>query len=362
MSLPDPHASGPVASTLSRRTWMSMSAAAVLTALTTRTLAQSKAKVPDAIRYALIGEGKSEPGTVLRYGIGGVDLARELGSAKVDWRSGFPASLPVVEAMRGGAIDFSFATSTALIYAVGGKVPVVPLACYPLPSNECDLLVHADSPIQSLRDLKGKRVADHRGTTGTYSLVKTLEAAGLKLSDIQYVNLTAPDAEAAFANKRVDAWISWQPMIELARRRYSARTLPDVKTYDYAFFVAREQFANEYPETVAKLVRMVRDAQRLIEARPDETVARFEELGAFGGKQLERDVYLDLVKSRRLSFSGAGQMNLVDAASATAVQELADSFHELKIYPERIAIKDWLLDKRHAKVRDAIAAEFQSNA
>ncbi len=350
-----------VPSDLSRRSLLTQAACvaggAALGALPGLSMAQGK--MPETIRYALIGEGKAEPGTVLRYGIGGMNPSKSLGGAKIDWRPGFPATLPIVEAIRGGAIDFSFCTSTALIYAVGGKVPLVPLGVYPLPSDTCYLLVHADSGIKTVQDLKGKRVADHRGTTGTYALVRTLEAAGMKLSDIQYVNLTAPDAEAAFANKRIDAWMSWQPTMELARRRYNATMLAGVKTYDYGFFVAREQFAKDHPEAVAILLRNVRDAQRLLEAKPEEVVGQFQKLGGFGNNPMEHDVYLYLAKNRLLSYSGAGDLKPVDESTANEVQRLADSFHELKIYPEKINIKQWLTTATPQNVRDAVAAELR---
>lgn len=361
MSTPSSSACSPSLSALSRRSLLTAAAGgAVLGAVPGLSLAQSK--MPASIRYALIGEGKAEPGTVLRYGIGGMNPSRDLGGAKIDWRPGFPATLPIIEAIRGGAIDFSFATSTAMIYAVGGKVPVVPLGVYPLPSDTCYLLVHADSGMKTVQDLKGKRVADHRGTTGTYALVRTLEAAGMKLSDIQYVNLAAPDAEAAFANKRIDAWMSWQPTMELARRRYNATMLAGVKTYDYGFFVAREQFAKDHPEAVAILLRNVRDAQRQLEAKPEEVVGQFQKLGGFGNNPMEHDVYLYLAKNRLLSYSGAGDLKPVDENTANEVQRLADSFHELKIYPEKIKIKEWLMTATPQNVRDAVAAELRRGA
>ncbi|MEU7769358.1 hypothetical protein AB0B25_30320 [Nocardia sp. NPDC049190] len=123
------------------------------------------------VRYALIGDGKAEPGTILRNNLGGFDLAKDLG-LPVQWPTGFPVSLPVMEAIKSGSVDFSFATATAVIYAIGGGVPVVPLVAYPLPANEVDILVPRGSDITSGADPKGRRVAGQRGTTGTYSLVK----------------------------------------------------------------------------------------------------------------------------------------------------------------------------------------------
>ncbi|GAA5060545.1 NrtA/SsuA/CpmA family ABC transporter substrate-binding protein [Nocardia callitridis] len=307
----------------------------------------------DQVRYALIGDGKAEPGTILRNNLGGFDLPGQLG-LPVQWQTGFTASLPVMEAIKSGSIDFSFATATAVIYAIGGEVPIVPLVAYPLPRNEVDILVPRGSTIKTGADLRGRKVADQRGTTGTYSLVKYLETYGLGLDDIEYVNLPAADAEAAFAQGKVDAWINWQPTIELAKRKHDALALPEVKTYDYAFFVASERLAFDNPDKAATLVRAVRDAQRWIDGNPDTAVSAFADLGGFGDSDLEEQVYLDLVKSRRLSYSGAGDFTVVDDAAIAGTQDLADNFHALGVYPERVEVTGWLRDERFDAIKSTL--------
>ncbi|WP_354129539.1 ABC transporter substrate-binding protein [Bradyrhizobium sp. i1.15.2] len=91
-----------------------------------------------------------------------------------------------------------------------------PLAGYPLPVDEVDFLVQANSPIKTAADLKGKNIAHQNGTTGTYSLIKYLETAGLRLSDVQAVSLSGADAFTAFAQGSIDGWIHWQPATALA--------------------------------------------------------------------------------------------------------------------------------------------------
>ncbi|MEV7422247.1 ABC transporter substrate-binding protein [Streptomyces sp. NPDC091212] len=150
----------------------------------------------------MIGSGRTGVPAAPRYRLGGADLSKSLGGSVVSWPSGFTASLPVMQAFKSGSVDFSFAT--AVIYGAA--------------------------------DLKGKRIADQQGTTGTYSLIKYLETAGLRVDDVSYVNLAAADAESAFANGKVDAWISghYREVVEITERegltlrelgkRYGGRT------------------------------------------------------------------------------------------------------------------------------------------
>ncbi|HVV11470.1 NrtA/SsuA/CpmA family ABC transporter substrate-binding protein [Amycolatopsis sp.] len=312
--------------------------------------------VPSALRYAVIGDGRVGIPAALQAKLGGLDLESALGGVKVTWQPGFTASLPVMEALKAGEIDFTFATATAVIYGVGGKVPLVPLATFPLPGNEVDILVPKGSPITGAADLRGRRIADQQGTTGTYSLIKYLQTAGLTLRDVQYQNLAAADAEAAFANGSVDAWISWQPQIELAKRRHDAVALPGVRTYDYAYFITSEDFAESHLDTAVKAVRVVRDTQRWINANPDAAVRAFAAAGGFGNDQLTKDVYRDLIVAQRNSESLAGsQLGPVADAAAAGTQELADNFHSLGVYPQQIAVRDWLADSRFDHVKKAVS-------
>ncbi|MEU8726322.1 NrtA/SsuA/CpmA family ABC transporter substrate-binding protein [Streptomyces antimycoticus] len=314
--------------------------------------------VPEKLRFAVIGNGKTGIPAALRYRMNGADLGKELGGTTVAWPSGFTASLPVMEAFKAGSVDFSFATATAVAYAVGGGVPIVPLAAYPLPGTEVEILVPRGSSIRGAADLKGKRIADQKGTTGTYSLIKYLATAGLRLDDVEYVNLPAADAESAFAHGKVDAWISWQPAIGLAKARHRARGLANVKTYDYSFYVASESFAKDYPEAVAKTVRAVRDAQRRINASPERSVEFFDGVGGFGSVGLEREVYLELTRKKLLSDSGADDLAAVGSEAIESTQDLADNFHALGVYPSKIDVAGFLRDSRFDSIRKTVAAEL----
>ncbi len=66
------------------------------------------------------------------------------------------------------------------------------------------LVAQPDKGYKSIKDLKGKRVATQIGSYMQRVLYLMLEDAGLKVSDIQFVNMTAKDAVSALASKSVD--------------------------------------------------------------------------------------------------------------------------------------------------------------
>ncbi|KTB49302.1 ABC-type nitrate/sulfonate/bicarbonate transport system, periplasmic component [Dehalogenimonas alkenigignens] len=67
------------------------------------------------------------------------------------------------------------------------------------------LLVSPSSNIKTVADLKGKKVATVKATAPYFYLLEALKAAGLKESDIQFINMTIPDSEQALKAGQIDA-------------------------------------------------------------------------------------------------------------------------------------------------------------
>jgi sulfonate transport system substrate-binding protein len=321
--------------------------------------AQAAEAAPPQLTVAVIGDGRTGIWASLRGGVGGRNLEAELGT-RIVWQPGFTASLPVMEAVKAGGVDFTFATATAVVNAIPARVPIVPLAAYPLPANEVDFLVSANSSIKSAADLKGKKIAHQNGTTGTYSLIKYLETAGLRLTDVQAVSLSGADAFTALAQGSIDGWIHWQPATALALAKLGdkARILPAVKTYDYAFYVARAEVAEKYPQTFGKFVKIIRETQAYIFAHPAESVKLWASQGGFPPDGAEQAVYEQLIRDARLSDSGAVDLKPVDETAAASTQDLADNFQALGVLPNKVDVRGFLLSSKFDAAKKAVAAEL----
>jgi len=347
---------------ISRRRLLAASGAAVAMAsmgARGRSSANAAETAPPQLTVAVIGDGRTGVWASLRAGVGGRNIEQELGT-KIAWQPGFTASLPVMEAVKAGSVDFTFATATAVVNAIPARVPIVPLAAYPLPADEVDFLVQANSSIKSDADLKGKKIAHQNGTTGTYSLIKYLETAGLRLTDVQAVSLSGADAFTAFAQGSIDGWIHWQPATALALAKLGerARLLPNVKTYDYAFYVARTEVAAKYPQVFAKFVKIIRETQAYIFSHPAESVALWASQGGFPPNGSEQAVYEKLIRDARLSDSGALALKSIDEAAAASTQDLADNFHSLGVLPNKVDVRSFLLGSQFDEAKKAVALEL----
>src|SRR4030081_2528910 len=129
---------------------------------------------------------------------------------RVVWTE-FPSGPPLLEALNVGAIDFGSTGETPPIFAQAAGAPLVYVAHEPpAPQGEA-ILVPQDSPIKTLADLKGKKIALNKGSNVHYLLVKALEKGGAKYSEIEPMFLAPADARAAFERGSVAAWVIWDP-------------------------------------------------------------------------------------------------------------------------------------------------------
>ncbi len=167
----------------------------------------------------------------------------------VTW-SEFPSGLPLLEALNVGAIDVSGdVADTVPVFAQAAGAKLTYLASEaPSPTAQA-LLVRADSPIKSVADLKGKKVAVTKGAGSHYLLIALLAKAGLKFKDVEPAYLTPADGRAAFEKGAVDAWVTWDPFVAAAQKQSAVRVVADgTGVADYQrYYLASSAYAADRP-------------------------------------------------------------------------------------------------------------------
>src|ERR1700744_4479380 len=198
---------------------------------------------------------------VLLKGKGSLEEKLKPFGYKVVWTE-FPSGPPLLETLNVGSIDFGVADETPPIFAQAAGAPLVYLAYDPpAPQGEA-ILVPKDSALKSVADLKGKKVALNKGSNVHYLLVKALEKAGLKYTDIQPVFLAPSDALAAFSRGSVDAWVIWDPYEAAAEASSGARILADGTglVANYQFYFSSKKFLTENGKAVDVVLDALNEA------------------------------------------------------------------------------------------------------
>ena len=164
----------------------------------------------------------------------------------VTW-SEFPAGLPMVEALNAGAIDVAYVGEAPPVFAQAAKGSTVRYIAYDPYGVEAEgIVVHKDSPIRSIADLKGKKLAVQKGANAHYLAVKAIESVGLKITDVQFSFVKPSDARAAFEKKNVDAWSVWDPYLA-AIETEGARLITNAKGLapNRGYYLSSQEFIDK---------------------------------------------------------------------------------------------------------------------
>jgi sulfonate transport system substrate-binding protein len=180
-----------------------------------------------------------------------------------------------LEFLNAGSIDFgSSAGSAALVAKINGN-PIKSIYVYSRPEWTA-LVTTKDSNINSVADLKGKRVAVTRGTDPHIFLVRALLGAGLSEKDITPVLLQHPDGKTALIRGDVDAWAGLDPMMAQAEIEDGAKLFyrnADANTW--GILNVREQFLKDYPDIVRRVLATYDEARRYSLGNYDELKKTF---------------------------------------------------------------------------------------
>ncbi|MBJ8348770.1 ABC transporter substrate-binding protein [Antrihabitans sp. YC2-6] len=154
--------------------------------------------------------------------------------------STFTAGPPLVEAASAGGIDLAQTGNTPVIFGAAANADIKIIGALEATGKGDALLVGKDSPIRSVADLKGKKVAVTKGSSANANLLLQLDKAGLSLSDVEPVYLAPADGYASFRDGAVDAWAVWDPYTAIAEQEVGAKSIAsaDQAANGYNFWVA----------------------------------------------------------------------------------------------------------------------------
>jgi sulfonate transport system substrate-binding protein len=183
------------------------------------------------------------------------------------------------EALRAAAIDVGSTAGSAALLARSNDSPIQVIDIYSQPEWAA-LVVPAGSPITSVADLKGKKIAATKGTDPYFFLLQALEEAGLSAADVTVEVLQHADGWAALQNGSVDAWAGLDPIMAGAEAAGATLLYRNVGFNSYGFLNATESFITERPEIAQAVVDAYEQARAWAQANPEET-AKFlsEEAG-----------------------------------------------------------------------------------
>ena len=251
----------------SRRRFLGQAGAAAL-ALSTRPLyAQTQSKVRIGFLKVLSVDAQ-------------LWLAQHLGTWKkegldIETRE-FTTGIELFQALVGGSLDVLTTGGVLANFPARGQGKVFLVNDLEYATGQ--IWVHPDQGINSLADLKGKKVATTRGTTAHNLLHQALKGVGMDSNkDVEIINQRMSEAVTSFIAGAVPAVVLWVPFnVAVKSKAPKARMLTDAAAYPSATIVdgwaARNDYYDKNKDALRKIIRAWIPANDYLLAKPEEAL------------------------------------------------------------------------------------------
>jgi aliphatic sulfonates family ABC transporter substrate-binding protein len=306
---------------------MSLSRRHALAAGLSLPLALQRARAADS-RTLKVGFQKGEGLLMSAKAIKALETALGPKGYAIEWIE-FQFGPPMLEAMRVGSIDVGAVGDTPPVFAQAAHADLLYIGAELGPPQS--VLLPPGSKIETLADLKGKKFAFGRGSSGHHFALLVLEKAGIRYDEIEPIYLGPADAGAAFERGAIDAWSIWEPYASLFNTRPGVRTLTTNTEIgqQFSFFLGNGPFVRANPALTSAVLEAFTAAGVYAKGHREEVAGV---LGAATG--IAPDVW-----SRGLA-QDPFQVLRMDDAITSSQQKVANRFRALGLVPIDIKVSD----------------------
>ncbi|MEH2060955.1 MAG: aliphatic sulfonate ABC transporter substrate-binding protein [Nostoc sp.] len=255
---------------------------------------------------------------------------------KVEWAQ-FVQGPQLMEAMNVGKIDLGAVGETPPIFAqaAGAQIVYVVGSRRTATTGRASVIaVPPNSPIKSVKDLKGQKIVFQKASASHYFVFRALEDAGLKPSDIKILSIPTVEASSAFLEGKIPVWVAGDPYLALAEKAGKIRVIKTAEGLDTpgAYYVGARKFAVENPGILLIVIEEIDKLQRWAEANPKE-VAKI--IGPI--QKLPPDIIEKVVSRRSYGLRGISPELIKEQ------QRIADYFYKYGVIPKDVNIQEAVL-------------------
>jgi sulfonate transport system substrate-binding protein len=269
-------------------------------------------------------------------------LERELAkvNAKIAWIPAAGAFSANFEAMNSGAMNASGGAISPIIGALSHNLQFKIYAIAdPTGAARSGIISPADSPIRTIKDLVGKRVAVNLAAKGDYVLLKALANAGIPAAQVERIPIQPPDAAAAFATGKIDAWSTFGTFFSTAIK-HGAHVLAverDLHSDDVSVLAANVSALQKNPAAFQVILRVSQELTALAHQSPEKFENVFRDKGptALSGEELRL-----ATEETRV----APVFRVPTAADKTRIRNVAEIFFDNQSIDRKISVDDIVFD------------------
>ena len=187
------------------------------------------------------------------------------------------AGSQVIAAIAGNSMDICNVGSSPMVvgFAQGIKMSMVYVEKY-ITDSEC-LAVRKDAGINSLKDLKGKKIGMPFNTSVHFAMLAALKTVGLTASDVTLINVKADSILATWQRKDIDGAYIWHPVLgdllaDNGKLLLKTGDLAASGTLVFDGIVVRNEFKEKRPDLVLAYLKEYDKLATMYEKQPQEVV------------------------------------------------------------------------------------------
>lgn len=258
---------------------------------------------------------------------------------KIEWAT-FTSGPPLLEAVSAGGVDVGRVGNTPPIFAAAANAKLAIVSSSQGSVEGDAILVPSDSPVKSVKELKGKTIGVAKGSSAHGQILLTLGKNGLSTKDVKLSFLQPADAYGAFNQHQIDAWAVWDPYTSQAKLESKARVLDDGQgtANGYTFLVAGTKSLSDAGVNSAihdYVLRHAKAERWSLDHRAEWAQAWSKETG------------LSIEVTTAAVAGGPDAPVPLDDTVVKSEQELADAFTEDGVLPGRVDFAKFV-DRRYA--------------
>src|ERR1700691_1814815 len=260
----------------------------------------------------------------------------------VTW-SDFTSGPPMLEARGSGSVDIGGVGDAPPVFAASGGEQVEIVGARQTNGDQDAVVVPKGSPITSIAQLKGQKIAYGSGSSGNYNLLTVLTKAGLTTKDVTLVNLQPAEALAAFTSGAVAAWDIWPPYVQQVVAQDGAKVLATASAYGspYSYEVASKPAVADPAKAAAIKVYLTTLDKAYVWAPPHPSA-----WAAAWGKAAGLPASIMDVAAK----TDATTPIAITSATVSSEQGLVDQFFAAGLIPNKVNISSYITSQFNSTV------------
>lgn len=185
----------------------------------------------------------------------------------------FDSGVEANQAFASGSVDFASMGHTNGVVALSRNLDVELVWLHQILGDTEGLVVRNDSNIQTIDDLKGKKIATTFASTSHYSLLQILKEHKIE-DEVELLDMQTVDIVAAWGRGDIDAAYTWQPSLgEILKEGEMLISSEEIAEMGYKtgnIVLGRKEFTEEYPELTVDYIATLIEGGDFYRENPEE--------------------------------------------------------------------------------------------